>query len=342
MLLSGSGGWGPCPPGRGSSRSSASRSCSGPGSRAGCSPRSSWSTSSSTPSWRRASRTVSRSRSAASPRRGYGAVYPALIAPAYAAFERVPDAYAVIKTINSLVMSLAAIPAYFIARRVVGQRLALAAAVLAVAVPSMVYTAVVMTENAFYPVFLLAALALVALLERPSTRRYVAFFAALGLAFLTRSQAVVIAAAAVTAPILIALWTPGAIAGDASLLRLAVCDLRRRRRRRRRSPDGARAAAQRAARRLRRRRRVELRRRAGAAFHRLPRRRARPLPRRDPVRGRDRAHRQGALARPPAPGAARGHPLPASSGAPSSSGRSRRGSPTASRSATCSSSRRCS
>ena len=145
------------------------------------------------------------------PASGYGAVYPALIAPAYAAFERIPDAYAAVKTINSLIMSLAAIPAYFLARRVVGQGLALAASVLAVAVPSMVYTAVVMTENAFYPVFLLAALALVALLERPSTTRYLAFLAALALAYLTRSQAVVIAAAAVTAPALIALWTPRAM-----------------------------------------------------------------------------------------------------------------------------------
>ena len=42
---------------------------------------------------------------------GYGVVYPALIAPAYAAFERVPDVYASVKTINSLLMSLAAVPA---------------------------------------------------------------------------------------------------------------------------------------------------------------------------------------------------------------------------------------
>jgi hypothetical protein len=141
---------------------------------------------------------------------GYGVVYPVLIAPAYALFDRVPDAYAAIKTINSLVMSLAAIPAYFLARRVVGKGLALAAAALAVLVPSMVYTAVVMTENAFYPLLLLATLALVLLLERPTTARHVGFFAALGLTFLTRSQAVVIALAAVTAPFLLAAWTPRA------------------------------------------------------------------------------------------------------------------------------------
>ena len=143
------------------------------------------------------------------PVRGYGAVYPILIAPGYAIFDRIPDVYATVKTINSLVMSLAAVPAYLIARRVVGKWSALLAALLTVAVPSMVYTATVMTENAYYPVFLLAALALVALLERPSTLNHVLFFAALGLAYLTRSQAIVVAAAAVTAPILLAVFQRG-------------------------------------------------------------------------------------------------------------------------------------
>jgi hypothetical protein len=144
------------------------------------------------------------------PVRGYGAVYPVLISPAYAAFDRIPDVYAGVKTINSLVMSLAAVPAYLIARRVVSARLALLAAILTVTVPSMVYTATVMTENAYYPVLLLAALAVVALLERPTALNHVLFFAALALAYETRSQAIVVAAAAVTAPFLLALFAGGA------------------------------------------------------------------------------------------------------------------------------------
>ncbi len=142
--------------------------------------------------------------------RGYGAVYPILISPAYALFDRIPDAYAALKTINSLVMSLAAVPAYLLARRVVSQWLALLAALLAVAVPSMVYTATVMTENAYYPIFLFGALALVALLERPTLRRYVVFFVLLGVVFGTRSQGVVLAAAAVSAPLLLGLFRRGA------------------------------------------------------------------------------------------------------------------------------------
>jgi Dolichyl-phosphate-mannose-protein mannosyltransferase len=140
------------------------------------------------------------------PTRGYGVVYPVSIAPAYALFDRVPDAYAALKTINSLVMSLAAIPAYLLARRVVRAPLALVAAVLSVAIPSMVYTATVMTENAFYPVFLVAALLLVRMIERPTRGAQVAFLAAVVVALLTRAQAIAIVPAALTAPLLLGLF----------------------------------------------------------------------------------------------------------------------------------------
>ena len=45
-------------------------------------------------------------------------------------------------------MSLAAVPAFFLARRVVSDRLALLAALLTIAVPSLAY-GTVMTENVF-------------------------------------------------------------------------------------------------------------------------------------------------------------------------------------------------
>jgi hypothetical protein len=41
----------------------------------------------------------------------YGFVYPALISPAWALFDAVPQAYAAAKAINSFFVSLAAIPA---------------------------------------------------------------------------------------------------------------------------------------------------------------------------------------------------------------------------------------
>src|SRR5207249_12169258 len=83
----------------------------------------------------------------------YGAVYPLLIAPAWRLFGSVPDAYAAAKTIGSVLMSLAAIPVYFLARRVLTPLPSLLAAVLAVAVPSLMYQGTLLTEPVFYPLF---------------------------------------------------------------------------------------------------------------------------------------------------------------------------------------------
>jgi hypothetical protein len=138
------------------------------------------------------------------PTSGYGVIYPVLISPAYALFRSIPAAYTAIKLINALLMSLAAVPAYLLARRVLSTRGSLIVAVLTVAVPSTFYAGMVMTESAFYPIFLVAALALVMVLERPRFLSAVLFVAALGLAYETRAQAIAILPAALTAPFLIA------------------------------------------------------------------------------------------------------------------------------------------
>ena len=137
---------------------------------------------------------------------GYGIVYPALISPAYALFERLPEAYAAVKTLNALVMSLAAVPAYLLARRVVGTWLSLLAALLAVAIPSLVYTGTVMTENVFYPVFLGVALLFVLTLEKPTTTRQLLLLGAVAVAFATRAQAVALVPALLTAPLVLAIF----------------------------------------------------------------------------------------------------------------------------------------
>jgi hypothetical protein len=136
------------------------------------------------------------------PSTGYGFVYPALIAPAWRLHAAVPDAYAAAKQINAVVMSLAAIPAYALARRVVTPGAALAVALLTVLVPSMLYTGTLMTENAFYPLFLLACYVLVVTLERPTPWLQVALLAVCGVCFATRAQAVALFGAAVAAPVL--------------------------------------------------------------------------------------------------------------------------------------------
>jgi glycosyltransferase involved in cell wall biosynthesis len=134
----------------------------------------------------------------------YGAVYPILIAPAWRLFGSVPDAYAAAKTIGSVLMSLTAVPVYFLARRVLAPLPSLLAAVLAIAVPSLMYTGTLMTETVFYPLFACVALALVLALERPTVQRQLILLALCLLSFLTRTQAIALIPAVVTAPILLA------------------------------------------------------------------------------------------------------------------------------------------
>jgi len=118
----------------------------------------------------------------------YGVVYPALLAIPYKLFGSMFDVYTVAKAIGAVLMSLAALPAYFLARRVVRAPAALVAAALAVAVPSLAYSGMLMTENAFYPLFLCLVLALVRMLDQPTVLRQVLVLALSALAFLTRAQ----------------------------------------------------------------------------------------------------------------------------------------------------------
>ena len=135
----------------------------------------------------------------------YGFLYPVLIAPAWKVFGSIPDAYAAAKAIGSVTMSLTAVPAYFLARRVLAPLPSLFAAVLAVVVPSMVYTGTLMTETLFYPLFVFVALALVLALERPTAVRQLALLGVCLGAYLTRTQAVVLVPAIATAPFALAL-----------------------------------------------------------------------------------------------------------------------------------------
>ncbi len=139
------------------------------------------------------------------PVNGYGPVYPYLIAPAYALFENLVDAYQAVKVTNAIVMSLTAIPAYFIARTLMRRSWALGAAALAVLVPGMGYTAVVMTESAFYPAFALAMLFVVRALTRPTLIRQLLVFAGAVLCFEVRPQGVVIAPAFLASVVLLIL-----------------------------------------------------------------------------------------------------------------------------------------
>ena len=99
---------------------------------------------------------------------GWGEVYPTLIAPAWLLFDDPVWSYHAALVIDALVMSLVAVPAYLLARLFVERALAFVVAVMAVLVPSMTYTGVVMTENAFYPAFVLALFLFARAVRRPT------------------------------------------------------------------------------------------------------------------------------------------------------------------------------
>jgi hypothetical protein len=130
---------------------------------------------------------------------GVGPVYPLVISPAYALFGSVPHAYVAVKAINALLVSFSAVPVYLLARRLLAPLPSLLAAVLTLTLPWLFFSALVMTENAFFPIFLFWFWSLVVMLERPTLVRQLVLFALLALAYETRPQAVALLPALVTA-----------------------------------------------------------------------------------------------------------------------------------------------
>src|SRR5581483_7016542 len=100
--------------------------------------------------------------------------------------------YRVLLSVEPLLMSLAAIPAYLWARSLGGRRWAVAAAALTLAIPSLGYSSFVMTEVAFYPLGALAAWAMAAAIEAPTLRRQGVVVATIAVATATRLQGVVL------------------------------------------------------------------------------------------------------------------------------------------------------
>lgn len=144
-------------------------------------------------------------RGGAAPR--YGVVYPALLAAAQRIGGDQTSAYALAQGLNAVIFSLTAVPVYLIASRVLQRRHALLAALLAVVLPSCVLTSAIMTENAFYPLFVTSALLMLRALERPSAARQLLVAASVGAAFLVRAQAVVLLPSFLLAAVLLAVTT---------------------------------------------------------------------------------------------------------------------------------------
>jgi hypothetical protein len=129
--------------------------------------------------------------------------YPFLIAAGFVGRSPVAG-YEAAKWINSLLMSLAAVPTYLIARRLLTRWLSLLAAGLTLVIPSYAYTGVLMSENAFFPLVLLALLLLVRALEQPSAGRQLAALVSIIAAVAARAEGLVLIAVLVGSMVLVA------------------------------------------------------------------------------------------------------------------------------------------
>lgn len=108
--------------------------------------------------WTQLSRAISETGHAA--RRGepiyFKSLYAWLIAPAWW-IDNTATAYAAIKYLNVIVMSLAAVPAYLLARMVASRRAAYVVALLSVAIPGMFYATSLVPEVLAYPWYALCS-----------------------------------------------------------------------------------------------------------------------------------------------------------------------------------------
>ena len=121
----------------------------------------------------------------------FAVLYPILLAPLLAIFDR-DVAYEAAKVMNALAFALAAVPIYLLARRLLSPWPSVGVAALSIAIPSAMYTSVLMTESVAYLISCSALLAIALALEKPTVTRQVAALALIGAATLTRPQFVVL------------------------------------------------------------------------------------------------------------------------------------------------------
>jgi len=113
---------------------------------------------------------------------------PILTAPVWLAHD-VGTSFRLLQLENAFVMSLAAIPAYLIARRLgAGAWLGVGAAALSISGPPAIFTAMALSEPFAYPLALGVVAAALALFERPSLRAQLTLLGLVALACFDRLQ----------------------------------------------------------------------------------------------------------------------------------------------------------
>ena len=122
----------------------------------------------------------------------YALLYPLVLAPVFVLFS-MPTAIVAAHAWNGVLFASAALPAYLLARRLGVPALAAASsAIFAVVLPWSVITGFVMTENAAYPAFLWAVLAIQRAAVDPGDRPYLLALGGIALAALARPQLAVL------------------------------------------------------------------------------------------------------------------------------------------------------
>ena len=119
---------------------------------------------------------------------GFGPLLALMLAAILRLAGSVDSAYDWFKAANALLFALTAVPVYLLARRLVSGWWAVLAAGLAVAIPSSISVATVMTESLSYVATAWALYAIMLALERPTVLRQFGVLAATAVAFLTRPQ----------------------------------------------------------------------------------------------------------------------------------------------------------
>jgi hypothetical protein len=125
--------------------------------------------------------------------RGVEVTFPALLQPLLTAPAWLADdvwlSYRLIQGVGALAMSLAAVPAFLLARRLgVSRPLALGAAAFTLAIPDLLYASWVTAEPVAYPLLLAAVLTGTAALAQPTRRHAALFLAVAALAGFARVQ----------------------------------------------------------------------------------------------------------------------------------------------------------
>ena len=103
-----------------------------------------------------------------------------------------PHGIAIAQALQTVAMSLVAVPVYLWGKRLVGTRWALAASVLAVFPPALWYGGLLMTEALFYPLVVAALLVLTRVLERPTLELQGLFLLFVSAAAAVRLQALLL------------------------------------------------------------------------------------------------------------------------------------------------------